>query len=53
MTSTGTFVDPMSKQEMTTKEITKFVSKDKYIMEMYAVIDGKETKMIEVVYTRK
>lgn len=53
MTAVGTSVDPMTNKEYQTKEITKFVSKDKYIMEMYAVIDGKETKMIEVVYTRK
>lgn len=53
MTSVGSSIDPMSKQSVQTKEVTKYLSKDKYVMEMYSIMDGKETKMMEMTYTRK
>lgn len=53
MTSVGESVDPMTGKKFQTKEITKYTSKDKYVMEMYAVMDGVETKMMEMTYTRK
>ena len=53
LTTIGTSMDPMTMQEIQTKEATKFVSKDKYVMEMYMTMDGKEIKTMEVTYTRK
>lgn len=53
MTSVGTSLDPVSKQEMKTKEITRYISKDKYVMEMFMDWGGQEFKTMELTYTRK
>jgi hypothetical protein len=53
MTSMGESIDPMTKKVCQIKEITKFISNDKYVMEMYSTMDGKEMKMMELTYTRK
>ena len=53
LTSVGESVDPLTKKTCQTKEITKYISKDQHVMEMYMVTDGQEVKMMEITYTRK
>jgi len=53
MTSTGESIDPMTKKVCQIKEITKYISDDKYVMEMFNTMDGNEIKMMEMTYTRK
>jgi hypothetical protein len=50
----GVMYDPMTKQEMKTREVTTFKDKDHMTFEMFgAGPDGKEMKMMEINYTRK
>lgn len=49
---TGSFTDPTG-AEKKTREVIKIVSNDKHTMEMFGPgPDGKEYKMMEIVYTR-
>lgn len=51
-TLTGSFTDPMG-AEQKAREIIKVVSADKHVFEMWgAGPDGKDFKMMEIVYTR-
>lgn len=47
------FVDPMTKQKMTSKGVTKVIDANKHTFTMYMMMDGKEMKAMEVEYTRK
>ncbi len=53
MTSVGSCIDPMTGEPMQIKEIAKYHSKDKHVMEMYMIMDGQEIKTMEITYTRK
>lgn len=50
---TGTVYDPMQGKDVMIKEIIKNIDKNNHVIEMYSVIDGKETKTMEVVFNRK
>jgi hypothetical protein len=47
------FVDPMSKQKMTAKGVTKVVDANKHVYTMYLMVGGKEMKTMEAEYIRK
>jgi len=47
------FVDPMSKQKVTAKGVTKVIDANKHTFTMYMMMDGKEMKAMEAEYTRK
>lgn len=49
----GKEVDPMTGEDMDFKEIYKVIDKNKFIMEMYNVENGKEFKSMEMTCTRK
>ncbi|HPS64282.1 MAG TPA: DUF1579 family protein, partial [Ignavibacteria bacterium] len=49
----GKEVDPMTGKDMDFKEIYKVIDKNKFIMEMYNVENGKEFKSMEMTCTRK
>lgn len=46
-------VDPLTKQKFKGRDVIKIESNDRHVMEMYKIMDGKELKMMEIVYTRK
>jgi hypothetical protein len=47
-------VDPVSGKKVKSHDIVRFLSDDKNMMEMYMEgPDGKETKVLEVIFTRK
>lgn len=49
----GTMSDPTKPGKTTTmRDVLKFTDKDHYVMESYEVVDGKETRMMEIAYTR-
>jgi len=53
-TFTGTWNDPVKKTPMTSRMTTRWPSPTTEIFEMYAPgKDGKETKMMEITYTKK
>ena len=47
------FVDPMSKQKMTAKGVTKVVDANKHVYTMYLMVGGKDMKTMEAEYIRK
>jgi len=50
---TGEMDDPMKPgTKVSLKEIIRITSPDSHTMEMYEIRDGKENKMMEIVYTR-
>lgn len=49
----GSMMDPMSGRETAVRETYTLNSKDKQTMVMYATMNGKEVKTMEIVYTRK
>lgn len=51
-TFTGDMVDPMTKQKMTVRQVVRHEGPDKEVFEMYQPHEGKEYKMMEIVYTR-
>ncbi len=53
VTYTGMMVDPLQKKEVPVKQIVNVGDPNKIIMEMYTVVEGKEFKSMEGVYTRK
>ncbi len=48
----GTMTDPMTKSELKTRSVAKFLGDDKNIFEMFVAQGGKEFKMMEIVSTR-
>jgi hypothetical protein len=47
-------MDPYTGQKMKSRDVTRLVSPDKQLVEMYKQTpDGKEIKILEIVYTRK
>ena len=53
LTETGTYTDPMEGQQ-TFKGVTKFIDEDNVTYEMYiSGPEGKETRVMEINYTRK
>ncbi len=53
-TETGVWDDCTTGQKMNVKNVFTHLDADKFTMEMYTVLpDGKETKMMELVYTRR
>lgn len=54
LTMTASVYDPMTKKDMPVKTVVKYESDKKHTMEMYGLgPDGKEVKMMEIVYTKK
>jgi hypothetical protein len=46
--------DPVEKAKVKSRDVTRVLSDDKHVMEMYKVLpDGKEVKMMEITFTRK
>ena len=53
LTETGSYTDPMAGQQ-TFKGVTKFIDEDNVSYEMYiSGPEGKETRVMEINYTRK
>jgi len=50
---TGTMVDPASGKDVPIREVWKMVDDNKQVMEMYASMNGKEFKTMEIQFTRK
>jgi hypothetical protein len=54
LTLRGEFLDPMSRQMMKLKTVTRVVDKDKHVFEYYMTIpEMGEVKQMEIVYVRK
>jgi hypothetical protein len=54
LTCHGDGIDPMSGQTYTSRMVTKFVSDNEHVWEMYSPgPDGKEVKWVEITYVRK
>jgi len=54
MTCYGEGIDPMSGQKYTSRMVTRVVSPDEHVWEMYSPgPDGKEVKWVEITYVRK
>ncbi len=51
LTMTGSGMFPWGKSK--TREVTTMVSKDKYTFDYFVMMAGKETKLMEINYTRK
>ncbi|MFQ5876387.1 MAG: DUF1579 domain-containing protein [Acidobacteriota bacterium] len=50
----GSYINPATGSEETMRSITRIISDDKYVVEMFATTpDGKEFKNLEIVYTRR
>jgi hypothetical protein len=46
--------DPFSKEKIKGRDVVRILDKDKHVMEMYKIgPDGKETKVMEIVFTRQ
>lgn len=53
-TFTGSYNDPVRKTEVTVRAVTRIESPTKEIFEMYGPTpDGKEMKMMEIIYTKR
>lgn len=52
LTLQGEYTNPMTKTKDTFKEVTTVIDKDHHKSEFFGTIDGKETKMMEISYTR-
>jgi hypothetical protein len=51
---TGQYKDPWTGARKKERGVTRFVSKDKHVLEIYPTEpDGKEFKMLEITYTRR
>lgn len=53
LTLVGQMFDPKSGKNVTSKTVTRIESPDRHVFEIYDLVDGKEVKAMEVVYTRK
>ncbi len=53
ITLKGKMIDPMTGKDVLTKQIIKFIDKNRQEMEMYDTKNGKETKTMAVKSTRK
>jgi hypothetical protein len=53
LTFTREDYDGLSKKKNVSKDVLTIKSNDEHVMESYKVEDGKETKMMEIVYKRK
>jgi hypothetical protein len=53
LTFTSESLDPVTKKPVKSKDVIKMESKDKQVSEMYKILDGKEVKVMELIYTRK
>ncbi len=53
ITYQGTMTDPVTKKDITYKEIMKYADKDHHSMEMLMVTDGKEFKTMEIEFMRE
>jgi hypothetical protein len=51
-TMTGSMFEPSLNADVATRSVSTLVDDNTLKMEMYASKDGKESKMMEVVYTR-
>lgn len=53
-TLNGTFTNPMTGQDEKAREVIKIIDDNKHVMEMWGAspTDGKDTKMMEITYTR-
>ncbi len=49
----GKVVDPVSGKELDARETMRLISKDEMQMEMFVMQDGKESKTMEIVFTRE
>ncbi len=49
----GSTIDPMTGKEMKVRETYKIVDKNTHMMEMFMTQDGKESKSMEIKFTRK
>jgi hypothetical protein len=49
----GKSTDPITKKDVPTREVWKFVDDTHQILEMYYTSDGKEFKSMEIKYTKK
>ncbi|MBS1564355.1 MAG: DUF1579 domain-containing protein [Bacteroidetes bacterium] len=50
---TGTMVDPTNGKDTPIRQVVKFVNDNNQVIEMYAVMNGKEFKTMELNLTRK
>lgn len=50
---TSECTDPVSKKTMPTREVSKFIDDNHWTMTFFQTKDGKESKMMEINYTRK
>jgi hypothetical protein len=53
LTFTGSMFDPHSGKDRPTKTVTRIESADRHVFEIYDIVDGKEVRIMEVVYTRR
>lgn len=49
----GNSIDPMTGKDMKVRETFKIVDKNTQVMEMFMTQDGKESKSMEIKFTRK
>lgn len=53
MTMTGSYDDPVTGEKKVMKEVTKFVSPNQHVFEIWEIQGGKEVKGMEITYTRQ
>lgn len=53
ITFTGKSYDPMAGKDVEMKQVYKMIDDDHHSMEMYMPVKGKETKTMEITFTRK
>ena len=53
LTMLGAFTDPTTKKEIKTREVSKFIDENRWTMTFFHNKDGKESKVMEISYTRK
>lgn len=49
----GTMVDPMNKSNVNFREVYKYLDNDHHLLEMYIVVDGEESKLMEIEFFRQ
>lgn len=53
LTMNGSMAEPMSGENMIIKQVLTLLSEDKHTFEMFMVVEGKDIKTMEIIYTRK